>query len=84
MDGNQIATGLDWVKEINIAMCTIDHIETLNLTKDYLIKKKIIKKSKRIKLDYRNYTKNYICTDVKNVMGVEKIQKTIKQIYRLD
>ena len=42
------------------------------------------KNIKEIKRDYKDYIKEYICTDVKNVLGVEKIKKTIKQIYRLD
>ena len=84
MDKNQIASGLHYVRELNVSVSTIDNIENLNLTKNFLIKNKIIKNIKEIKRDYKDYIKEYICTDVKNVLGVEKIKKTIKQIYRLD
>jgi len=84
MDKNQIASGLHYVRELKVPISTIDNIENLNLTKNFLIKNKIIKNIKEIKRDYKDYIKEYICTDVKNVLGVEKIKKTIKQKYRLD
>jgi len=84
MDENQIASGLHYVRELHVPISTIDNIENLNLTKGFLIKNKIIKTTKEIKRDYKNYIKCYICTDKKNVLGVKKIKKIIKQKYKLD
>ena len=84
MDENQIASGLHYVRELYVPISTIDNIENLNLTKGFLIKNKIIKSTKEIKRDYKDYIKCYICSDKKNVLGVKKIKKIIKQKYKLD
>ena len=84
MDENQIESGLHYVRELRVPISNIDNIENLNLTKKFLVKNKIIKNSIQIKKDYKNYIKKYISTDVKNVLGVEKIKKIIKQRYKLD
>ena len=84
MDENQIESGLHYVRELRVPISNIDNIENLNLTKKFLVKNKIIKNSKQIKRDYKNYIKKYISIDVKNVLGVEKIKKIIKQKYKLD
>ena len=84
MDENQIASGLHYVRELKVSISNIDNIKNLNLTKKFLVKNKIIKNSIQIKKDYKNYIKKYISTDVKNVLGVEKIKKIIKQRYKLD
>ena len=84
MDKNQIQSGLDYVDQLNVSISNIDNIENLNLTKKFLIKNKIIKNPKEIKKNYKNYIKTFISTDVKNITGVEKIKKIIKQNYKLD
>jgi len=84
MDKNQISAGLHYVKELNAPISTIDNIENLNLTKKFLMKNRIIKNLKEIKKDYKDYVKTYICSDTNNILGIEKIKNTIKQVYRLD
>ena len=84
MDENQIESGLHYVRDLRVPISNIDNIENLNLTKKFLVKNKIIKNSKQIKRNYKNYIKKYISIDVKNVLGVEKIKKIIKQKYKLD
>ena len=84
LDKNQISSSLYFVKGINAPISTIDNIENLNLTKDFLIKSKIIKNTKEIKRDYKNFLKKYVCAGTKNTLGVEKIKKTINLEYKLN
>jgi hypothetical protein len=84
LDKNQISSSLYFVKGINAPISTIDNIENLNLTKDFLIKSKIIKNTKEIKRDYKNFLKKYVCAGTKNTLGVEKIKKMIKLVYKLN
>ena len=83
LDENQISSSMYYVKGINIPISTIDNIENINLTKNFLIKNKIIKNTKEIKRDYKNFIKKYVSAGSKNTLGVEKIKKTIKSVYKL-
>ncbi len=80
---NQISSSMYYVKGINIPISTIDNIENINLTKNFLIKNKVIKNTKEIKRDYKNFIKKYVSAGSKNTLGVEKIKKTIKSVYKL-
>jgi hypothetical protein len=84
LDKNQISSSMYYVEGINAPISTIDNIENLNLTKDFLTKNKIIKKTKEIKKDYKHFIKKYLCAGTKNALGVEKIKKTIKLEYKLN
>ena len=84
LDKNQISSSMYYVEGINAPISTIDNIENLNLTKDFLTKNKIIKNTKEIKKDYKKFLKKYVCAGTKNTLGVEKIIKTIKLLYKLN
>ena len=84
LDKNQISSSMYYVEGINAPISTIDNIENLNLTKDFLTKNKIIKKTKEIKKDYKHFIKKYLCAGTKNTLGVEKIKKTNKLEYKLN
>ena len=84
LDENQISSAMYYVKGINAPVSSIDNIENLNLTKNFLIKNKVIKNAKKIKRDYKNFKRTYLCAGEKNTLGVEKIRKTIKLEYKLN
>jgi len=84
LDKNQVSSSMYYVDGIKSPISTIDNIENLNLTKDFLIKNKIIKNTNEIKEDYKNFINKYLCAGTKNTLGVEKIVKSLKLIYKLN
>ena len=84
LDKNQISSSMYYVNGINSPISTIDNIENLNLTKNFLIKNKIIKNTNEIIKDYKYFINKYLCAGKKNTLGVKTIVKTIKLTYKLN
>ena len=84
LDKNQISSSMYYVNGINSSISTIDNIENLNLTKNFLIKNKIIKNTNEIIKDYKYFKNKYLCAGTKNTPGVKTIVKTIKLTYKLN